>query len=221
MDAVPSSSCWRFSLRLFRLAMCDYRRQNTIIPLLDNQNRALICTHTIISIYIYIYLFIYIYIHMLYSVHIHIYIYIMCPINAADISKYSTPLKTNINPWSNGPCPRAVHLPPNPDGFLGSKVLRKLKRKSYLFIAIPWENHGNILRIMGIISDKTNRIHHGYSIGIIMGISSKIEDSRGTFFDSDGNWGQWATGPTSGSQRSTHWTLKSWRIPQKSSHSSP
>ena len=31
------------------------------------------------------------------------------------------------------------------------------------------------------ISDKTNRIHHGYSIGIIMGISSKIEDSRGTF----------------------------------------
>ena len=134
---------------------------------------------------------------MLYSVHIHI--YIMCPINAADISKYSTPLKTNINPWSNGPCPRAVHLPPNPDGFLGSKVLRKLKRKSYLFIAIPWENHGNILRIIGIISDKTNRIHHGYSIGIIMGISSKIEDSRGTFFG-------WKLGPMG------HWSNQ--RIPK-------
>lgn len=108
--------------------------------MLDNHNRAFICTHTIISVYIYI---IYLYIYVIFCT----YIYILCPINAADISKYSTPLKTNINPWSNGPCPRAVHLPPNPDGFLGSKVLRKLKRKSYLFIAIPWENHGNILRI--------------------------------------------------------------------------
>ena len=131
MDAVPSSSCWRFSLRLFRLAMCDYRRQNTIIPLLDNQNRALICTHTIISIYIYV--FIYLYIYICYILYIYIYIYIMCPINAADISKYSTPLKTNINPWSNGPCPRAVHLPPNPDGFLGSKVLRKTEAKKLSF----------------------------------------------------------------------------------------